>query len=110
MATYIQIEHFIQGLWNEIIQYQFNIRKIGNASNLSWEKIIERFFKSREIGDSGDSSTLFKDLKTVDEKLCITRFHFFQGHHLSHNFSHHIWCQVVFATKVTEFISSITIL
>ena len=62
-----------------MIQYQFNIRKIGNASNLSWEKNIERFFKSREIGDSGDSSTLFKDLKTVDEKLRIRRFHFFSG-------------------------------
>ena len=62
-----------------MIQYQFNISKIGNASDLSWKKMIERFFKGREIGDSGDSSTLFKDLKTVDEKLCIRRFHFFSG-------------------------------
>ena len=51
-----------------MIQYQFNISKIGNVSNLSWKKMIERFFKGREIGDSGDSSTFFKDLKTVDRK------------------------------------------
>ena len=63
------------------------IRKIGNDNDLSWKKIIERSFKGREIGDCGDSSTFFKNLKTANEKLFIP---FFNGYYLSHNFSHHI--------------------
>ena len=37
------------------------------ASDLSREKFIERSFKDREIGDSGHSSTFFKNLKTIDK-------------------------------------------